>query len=76
MDTALIAAMKPGQEYTSRLLADITDRPQTEVCRELKEATQGGVVTRTKKKGVRGYVYTTNQLRFEYEEDQEACTTS
>ncbi len=71
MDTALIAAMKPDQEYTSSLLADITNRTQSEVCRELKEATSGGVVSRRKKKGVRGFVYTTNQLRFEYCEEQD-----
>ncbi|GAB0151072.1 hypothetical protein [Marinobacterium sp. BA1] len=42
MNTALIASMKPGQEYTSRLLSEITGMDQSDICRELKEASQGG----------------------------------
>ena len=69
MNTTLIASMKPGQEYTSRLLSEITGMDQSDICRELKEASQGGVVTRYKKTGVRGFVYVTNQLRFEFKEE-------
>ncbi|RVU32679.1 hypothetical protein [Neptunomonas marina] len=66
-DNHIICAMRPGQEYTSGLLAKLCNAKRSAVTRELYEAYRGGVVNRYKKKGVRGFVYVSKQLNLEFE---------
>lgn len=63
--TAIIANMNPDQEYTAPLLAQICDVSSSKVAMILREAAQGGVVSRFKKPGVKGFVYKTNQLQLD-----------
>lgn len=63
MCDAVITQMRPDQEYAAPLLSAITGIPASTVRETLRSAVQGGVVTRTKKKGVKGYIYKTKQLQ-------------
>lgn len=56
-------AMIPGQEYTAKILAKVCQCGETHVRGQLRSLEHGGLVTGFKKKGVRGRVFRTNQLR-------------
>jgi len=63
MCDAVLTQMRPDQEYTAPLLAKVTGIPVSTVRETLRSAVLGGVVTRSKKTGVKGYVYKTKQLQ-------------
>ncbi len=66
-ETAILANMKPDQEYTAALLAEICETTHQKVSAVLGAVAKGGVVSKYRKEGVKGYVYKTNQLALDFE---------
>ncbi|NYZ69346.1 hypothetical protein H0A36_25335 [Endozoicomonas sp. SM1973] len=57
----IIKSMKYGQEYTKELLSGHCRQSIKNVRETLIQAHDKGLLQRYKKRGVRGYVYTTKQ---------------
>ena len=68
-ETSILAHMKPDQEYTAALLADICETSHQRISSTLRAVAKGGVIQRYKKEGVKGYVYKSNQLVLNFESE-------